>query len=672
MRSYLPILVFFVLPCLHIYAQEAGQTVDTLKIEEVLINATRSAVNDPVTFQTIKQNEIIEVHAGQDPSVLLQQLSPSIISYSDAGTDIGNYAQFRLRGISQNRINITLNGVPLNDMIDQGVYFSNFSDFGSSLQSIQIQRGVAASNVGVASYGGAVNFESANIFNNDAGGRLQLTTGSFGTLRTSGEIRTGLMSNGIGAYGRISRTTTDGFKHHSGSDAYSIFGSIGYLGKKDVLKLTGFMGKTENDQSYLPVLLDDIDADPRTNYNHPNDTDDFEQELVQVQYARTLSALVSLDATLYYGGARGVFPFGIDNQTQFVFGLENDHYGFLSHLTFEQNNWTLSGGVQGYHFDRTNFEYIAPDVANPYARDFSQKQEISVFGKFKFQKEKMTVYTDLQVRSVELELTPDLAIGNDFNFSDNWVFANFVGGLNYQFNRQHSLYFSYGKSGREPTRTDILNGALLAEKVADFELGWRMKHKNIDLNANLFRMNFENEISQVGALVARSYMEVRKNVPQSRRSGAELTLQYQPGEKLGVTINGAYLSTNVTSFENGGEIFSNVQHIFSPKWIISPSVDLELFPALKMKISGRYVSDSFMELGNNNAFILPAHTILNTQFDFKVTDRWNLKLMLNNLFDKRYFTDGAPVDLDFDGLVEGPGYRIQPPRHFYLMFTVNI
>jgi len=180
-----------------------GQTKDSIDIEQVIILASRASDNDPVTIQNISAREINRLYNGQDPAVLLQQLSPSIISYSDAGTDIGNYAQFRMRGITQSRINVTLDGVPLNDMLDQGVFFSNFSDFANSVESIQVQRGVSASNVGVASYGGAINFESARVFGRDRGAELQMTTGSFGTLRTAAEVKTGLMDNGKNKYGRI-------------------------------------------------------------------------------------------------------------------------------------------------------------------------------------------------------------------------------------------------------------------------------------------------------------------------------------------------------------------------------------------------------------------------------------------------------------------------------------
>ena len=672
MRRASLLLLILVLSFIHLMGQEDIPMSDSIDVEEVFISATRASKSDPITFQNIPARKIEKIYAGQDPSVLLQQLSPSIVSYSDAGTDIGNYAQFRMRGMSQSRINVTLNGVPLNDMLDQGVFFSNFSDFGNSIESIQVQRGVGSSSVGVASYGGAINFESTNVFKGDASTELQLTTGSFGTLRTSAEIKTGRMKNNIGAYGRVSRTSVDGYKTHSASDSYSIFGSVGWAGDRDVIKLTGFMGKTQNDQSYLPVLLSDIDADPKTNYNHPNDTDDFEQELVQLQWNRSLTEDARLDATLYYGGARGVFPFAIDDETQFVFGLANDHYGFLSNFTYEIWNVSFRAGLQAYQFDRTNFEYVAPNVSNPYDRDNSSKSEVSAYGKVNYDMGDLSFYGDVQFRSVGIDLSPDEKLGTGLDLEESWFFINPVLGLNYKLNDQSQAYLSIGRSGREPTRSDIRNGVTKEEYATDLELGWKYNDKKWAVGANLFHMKFDDEISSVGALQSQSYMEIRQNVADSRRSGLELQLGYKSSDALGFSLNGAYMSTHVSEFNNGTETFTDVEHIFAPKLVFRPQLEYKMSNTLEFVVSGRHVSSAFMELANIPSFNLPAHTVVNAQVNVAITSNAHMNIMLNNLTNQRYFTDGAPVDLDFDGIVEGPGYRIQPPRHIYVMFTLKL
>jgi iron complex outermembrane receptor protein len=217
-----------------------------------------------------------------------------------------------------------------------------------------------------------------------------------------------------------------------------------------------------------------------------------------------------------------------------------------------------------------------------------------------------------------------------------------------------------------------LNGVLQEESVQDLEIGWRYKSSNWKINANLFHMGFNNEISQVGALVEQSYMEIRQNVPHSQRCGVELALGFEPSQKVAVLLNGAFMQTNVEIFENGQEVFKDVSHIFAPKWVIYPQINVMVSEQLGLSLSGRHVSSSFMELANISSFALPSHTVLNTSVDIAFNEKASMSLQLNNIFNQQYFTDGAPVDLDYDGIVEGPGFRIQPPRHFYLMFTLSL
>ena len=668
-----------------------ASSMDTIDLENITVRATRAQKKDPLTYLTIASAVIREIHIGQDPSVLLERLSPSILSYSDAGADIGNYVQFRMRGMDQTRINITLNGLPLNDMIDQGVFFSNFSDFSNGLGSIQIQRGAGTSSNGVASYAGSVNFLSPPIFKADPGAEIEILTGSFGTLRTTGKINTGVMPNDFAMFTRISKTKSSGYKIHSGSDSYSFFFSGGYLGDHEVIKLTAFAGKTQNDQSYLPVLLSDISLDPRTNYNSPNDTDDFEQELIQLQYGKAFNSRLSTSTSLYYGGARGVFPFGLDNTTQLVFGLSNAHYGFNTNWTYLSPRWEFNGGLHTYTFRRQNKNYTAPNISNPDYIDHTQKDEVSIFGKVNYDLGNVNLYVDGQMRHVNLNFKTEqiLSFGGTvpsggIDQSRDWTFINARIGLNMDLTEQSTAYISFGRTGREPTRTDILQGdgssinefnffsilddqIVRREIVNDLEIGWRHTSRTLDIAVNYFFMKFKDEISQVGALADRSYVPLRQNVPSSNRTGIEIQSSYAAFQNLSFGLNASLLNTNVDEFEDTQGVFNNINHIFSPKIIFSPGLKYDIGQAISLDLTARYVSSSFMELSNDVDFTLPAYFLLNTRIDIDLAEKLGLSLMVNNVFDQLYFNDGAPVDINFDGQVEGPGYRIQPRRNYYVM-----
>jgi len=595
--------------------------------------------------------------------VLIQRLSPSIVSYSDGGTDIGNYSQFRMRGMDQDRINITLNGVPLNDMVDHGTYFSNFSDFGNSVESVQIQRGAGATQRGLASYAGALSFESINLFG-EGSAEAQLTLGSFGTFRTAGELSTGRLENGLGFYGRMTRTETDGYKYNSGSDSYSFFFSGGKIGTYNMIKLTAFSGKTQNGQSYENVPLSIIEMDPRTNYNDLNDIDDFEQNMVHLQYAQFVSDDVTLSANAYYNSAGGVFPYTWAGD-QYMYGLENDHYGAFVNLDKDLNNGKLSFGVHGYTFDRVNFEYISPTVTAPYDRDYTDKDEISAYGKYSTDIDALSFNANIELRSIAMKRKGDIDLGNDLNDENDWTFINGGVGANYSLSNGSNAYLSIAHTNREPTRSDIRNGVTESESVLDFELGWKLDKSRIKADINAFAMYFNNEISKIGALEERSYMEIRQNVDQSSRVGVEAILDYQLTDKVYANLNMAWMNSNINEYDNGNSVFTDVQHIFTPNWVISPSIRAEFSDKVAIGINTRYVSDSFTELSNSNDFILPSHFILNGQVDISLSKNVSATFMLNNITDVLYFTEGGPIDLDWDGNVDEMGYRIQPPRHFY-------
>ena len=207
----------------------AQDSLRNIKLDEVYVIGVRARSEDPVTKLNINRAQIERIDYGQDASLHLQTLSPSIVTYSDAGSNFGNYMSFRLRGMDQDRVNVSLNGVPLNDMLDQGVYFSNFADFSNSIESVQIQRGVGTSANGISSYAGSINYESISLYKEEASSQIRFSGGSFGSLGISAEAMTGKSEKGFSAYARASRLRSQGFKDYSGSDAHSFFFSGGYL-----------------------------------------------------------------------------------------------------------------------------------------------------------------------------------------------------------------------------------------------------------------------------------------------------------------------------------------------------------------------------------------------------------------------------------------------------------
>ncbi|MEQ9229143.1 MAG: TonB-dependent receptor [Cyclobacteriaceae bacterium] len=650
-----------------------------INLAEIAVTAVRASASSPVTSQNIDRKEIQGIDFGQDASLTLEGLSPSIITFSDAGTSFGNYHQFRLRGIDQTRINITLNGVPLNDMMDQGVFFSNFSDFSSSMESIQVQRGIGISTNGTASYAGSVSYESFDIFKEESVYRATATAGSFGSFGLKGEAFSGIGENGWGTYFRASRLNSDGYKRNSGSDAHSFYLSTGKQFENSLVRLTAFSGRAQNQQAYSPVLLADIQNDPRTNYFPSKDQDDFRQELIQLQYGAQKGS-TSFNVTGYYGGARGYFPFTFGDQ--FIYSLQNTRYGALANVTFVMNQGQLTGGIHAYQFDRINESATVSTLNTPYYSDTSDKKEFSQFWKWEQDIGNFTLLVDAQFRAVEMSFASDTLTkyAGERVATRKEEFINPKVGLTYRLGRQSNVYASFGRTGREPTRVDLMQGAfdgveswnyqaftdksmVKSEFVNDLEMGYRYASKNFNISVNGFYMAFENEISQVGGLVENSYFALRQNVKNSQRMGLELDTDYSLENGLSFGLMATYMRTKVDEFDTGTDVLKNVEHVFAPKTMVLPSAQWTN-KVLTVGLDARLVSESFMELSNDPEYVLPAYTVLNMQVAYNLSDKISLRARINNLLNELYFTDGAPVDVEFDGTPEGPGYRVQAPRNF--------
>ena len=674
--------------------------IPSMVLEEVVVKSIRADRKQPVAQTTFQRPEILSEYWGQDATLNLERMVPSILTHSESGSNFGNYSLMRLRGIDQTRINITLNGVPLNDMVDQGVFFSNFPDFTNNVQSVQVQRGVGTSTNGTASYAGSVSYETTRINTADPSGSLAFTAGSFGSLRASAAISSGLVLDKFAFSARFTKSYSDGYKYHSGSNGESLFFSAGYFGEKDLVKLNILRGQNRNELAYLPVFIDDIRADPRTNYLDPGDEDDYSQSVYQFQHTHWFDPQLSLNTSIYYGNAGGDFPYGFDDGTgniiQLNYPLSNDHYGFMTSVSAASGSgWQVDAGLHLYEFKRTNEEGYLPDKANPYYSDHTNKDEISFFGKASRTFDRWHVYGDLQVRMVELEFEPDLAyLGAQGVNTDglevlerNWTFVNPKLGVRYQASNATSVFLSLGYSGREPTRSDILGAttinaynldvvlnenAVKAEYVTDLELGADFTFDDFQVQANLFFMDFNDEIAPTGEYITEGFVQLRQNIADSYRTGLEADWKWTPVEGLEIQAQTTYMRSKVKSFAPGDETetFEDVEHILTPKWLLNGKAEYAFGEFVTLGLSGRYVSESFLELTNQPDLVMPDFVVANLHLILQWRSH-QLDLRLNNLFDKLYFTNGAPVDVDFDGLYDGPGFMVQAPRNFFATLRLN-
>lgn len=615
------------------------------------IRATGVESGAPITQRVVGRAELESRYSGQEMPLLLTT-TPSITSYSDGGA-YSNYTYMRLRGIDQTRINITLDGVPLNDPEDQGVFFSNFPDFANSIQSVQIQRGVGTSSQGTAPYAGSVNFESIALARSTRGGEVQLGRGSFDTNRGSVEWQSGPLAERFAVYARLSSQQTEGYRHHSGNRSAGGFFSAGYFGDASTVKLTALSGVSRNQMAYLASPLDVIRADPRDNPLTEAERDRFTQSVVSLAATRLVGSSV-FSGTAYTVGAGGNYDVLIEDGL-WNFNLESRVTGGFANWSLQRGPWSASAGVHGNTYWRDHSLYIRPDLDTPLYLNTGHKREGSAFAKAGYQMGRATLFGDVQARRVWYRYEPDANAGIDER-RITWSFLNPKVGVTYEATPAVSLYASVGQNGREPARNDMFAGfdnldttnadfvgplsRVRPERVRDTEAGVTYRSPNIALTANLFSMDFRNEITPIGAL---SYigLPLRKNVRSSFRRGVEVDGRWRLTPRLAVAGNVTASHNRIAEYTDdaSGETYRDVEPLLTPRWVSNHSVEFSPGRSLRLVLDGRYVSRSYLSNTSDRRFTTPPAYAVDAAADWRVGDV-SFLAQLRNVTNARVYTGG--------------------------------
>ena len=612
-----------------------AQTNDTItKLDDIFISGIRSNKNTPVSTKNVYRKEIQKTSQSTEMSSYLTK-TPNVTMSSDNGSAFG-YTYFRLRGIDQTKINMTLNGTPLNDPEDQGVFFSNYPNFLDNVQSLEVQRGVGTSTNGVSSFAGSINFNTPSGI--DKGGDVKLTVGSFNTSKLTASYSTGLI-NKMSLYLNASTYKTDGFRERSGGNGGSIFLSGGYFGDRNKLKFTAFTGHSGNEMAWLAVAESDVKVNPKTNYNINDATDSFNQSFIQLEYNSVLNDKLNLSTSGFYNRLDGSYEW-VDHTVSRAMGTRNlslssNFYGAISNLSFKSDNDRLDFGLSANSY-RRNHNYQETDYFNPTNNNYGIKRELSSYVKYNHTFNNLILSVDLQVRHSDFDYYGNV----DFE-RVNWNFFNPKVGAVYNFNKSTNAYFSVGKSHREPTRTNMFGDKdylikyinVKPESVVNYELGINRSFNNLYLQVNVFYMDFKDEIALKGG-VTPSGVSLTESVDKSFRSGLELDLKYKVTSNLNIRYNYAFTYSKIV---NEDETFYN---ILTPKNISNLTVSYERNKFL-FELVGRSQSKSYLDLGNTSS--IGSFNILNGNIGYAFKS-YSIMLTLNNLTSEKYYTNGNLID----------------------------
>ena len=570
--------------------------------DEVVVSATRLAQYAPATFQNIDKQEIKELNLGQDLPFILQN-TPSLVATSDAGAGVG-YTSMRIRGSDQTRINVTVNGIPINDPESQSVFWVNMPDLSSSLSSIQIQRGLGTSTNGSGAFGASINMET-NTLEQKGGGTISNSFGSFNTRKHTLEFNSGLLKKGFAVEGRLSDIASDGYVDRAESSLRSYYLAGGYYGEKTIVKAITFSGNQQTYQSWNGAPQSRIENDVEgmlefaanegftsaetqnllnsgrtyNYYTYDNQIDRYEQTHYQLHVVHELAPDLKLTAAGHYTKGSGYFEeykarqkfknYGMANP---IIGndtitrsdiirrrwLDNDFYGGTFSLNYKKNNhnFTLGGGAHFYrgdHFGEIVWAEVSTtiDHLQEYYRNEADKNDISIYGKWDYTLKDWSFMADLQVRSVNYKTHGIDKNRIYFDINADYLFVNPKIGARYRLDNRSSIYAYMGRGNREPVRKDFVEGpddsVPQHETLNNVELGYTLRDEKFILNVNGYFMDYKNQLVLTGEL-NESGGSVRRNVDNSYRAGVEMDGTYMFIPQLGVNVNAAFSQNKIKHF----------------------------------------------------------------------------------------------------------------------------
>ena len=705
----------------HLFSQE--KVIDTIQgrkqdLNEVVVQSIRVKYSSPISHSNISKAELSLRNLGQDLPILLNFL-PSIITTSDAGNGVG-YTGIRIRGVSPQSTNITINGIPFNDPESHGTYWVNLPDFTSSIESLQVQRGVGTSTNGSGAFGASVNILTDAVSQN-AYTEISNSVGSYNTFKHTIKFSTGKINDAFELSGRLSKIDSDGYIERAFSDLKSYFIQGSYVHGNTFIKALTFGGHEKTYQSWFGVTKEQILENRRQNpYTYKNEIDNYKQDHYQFHWNEKINDRWSTNIGLNYTYGRGYFEQFRENDLVKTYGgivesdvdangielgttdlirrrwLDNNFYFLNASANYKRSklNMTFSSSYSTYNGDHFGEVIWARkfgkdnSVRDRYYDGNGVKTDFSIFGKASYLlNNNLEFYGDLQVRNVGYKttgLTSDLV---NMIIDKSYKFFNPKFGLSFKLNSNSIIYGSYSRANREPSRSDYeSNINIRPEQLNDFELGWRYMKNGLKFNVNSYYMLYNEQLVLTGALDDVG-TPIRTNSGSSYRIGIEADAQIMLSNFFTVNSN-ITLSSNknkqILSLIDGKIFdFGKTDISFSPEFITSNTIIYIPKDNFRLSLLSKYVGMQYM--GNTDSINskLDSYFVNDISVSYQInTNRFFKSILIsgliNNVFDVEYVSNGYYYTYDdtwsIPGQVktlDGAGYYPQATRNFFFGLTLK-
>jgi iron complex outermembrane receptor protein len=700
--------------------------------EEVVIKGTRAGNRTPVAQSNVDMNTIKKNNSGVDLPYILS-LTPSLVETSEAGNGVG-YTNMRIRGTDASRINVTIDGIPLNDAESQQVFWVDLPDLASSVSNIQVQRGAGTSSNGSGAFGGTVNIQTKSP-ENIPFAEISGSLGSFNTRKNTATIGTGLLGDKVSFIMRYSDLQSDGYIDRTFSKNNSLFMSGVYNTTKSRLKANIILGKERTGISWNGVPIEILSTNRRYNSSgeytdengikqyYKNETDNYTQNHFQLFYSLNINRELFLTTAFHYTYGEGYYEQYKEDEALNIYGMppvviggyeinasdlvrrkwmKNDFYGVVYSLNYRKNNVeaTIGGGLNRYdgdHFGRVIWMRYAgkSEIDYQWYLNNSVKDEFNIYGKVNFSiTDRLSFFADMQYRNINYSMNgfdDDSVLLMQHHIFD---FINPKTGIFFTINQKQDAYLSFSVANREPARANYQDAAgdekatPKPETLNDFEAGYNLRADKITVNANLYYMLYHDQLVPTGELSNVGY-PIMTNVGKSYRTGIELTLGMKPADFINWNLNLTLSKNRIIGFVEYYNDYNTID--WSPEYkskqpadvdiAYSPSVistsDIIIIPVKKAEIHfvSKYVGHQYFDNTQSSARSLKPYFVNNMRFDYefelKKIKSIDLQFFVNNIFNSLYENNAYGGNWYEDGVEKTWAYYF-PQAGINYMLSLNL
>ena len=686
-----------------------AMTTDSMMEDEIIVSASRIGEKTPLTYSEISSKELRKSNQGTDLPFLLQN-TPSVIVTSDAGTGIG-YTSMRIRGSDLTRINVTLNGVPINDAESNLVYFVDLPDIASSVDNIQIQRGVGNSSNGAAAFGASINIKTDEQ-TTEPFARLSSSIGSFNTLKNTINFSTGRDSNGFNFNGRISKINSEGYIDRAYSDLFSYQLSASWSNENNFVKFMIMNGEEQTYQAWNGCPKDSLNTNPTFNpagimYDkngnfvgyYENEIDKYNQIYYQLHYAHSFSHNLTMTASVFLTTGKGYYENYKNDKKLVSYGLQplligdtiidrlnliqqkwldNKFYGLNINLNHKTNKFDFNYGgswnkYDGDHYGIINWAEYAVPLNYKWYENNGRKEYYNIYISSNYELNSyLNIFAEMQYRHIRYDLNGIHDDLNDISQKHIFNFWNPKGGVFYTINDKNSSYFSVAYSNREPNRDIYTDGdeiqreKVTHEKLIDYELGYSFRNRKTSINTNLFYMDYKDQLVMTGEInnVGNTIM---MNVDKSYRFGIEGSFAYQANRYFGLDFNIALSQNKIIDFIDYTDLYDEDWNYlgqsttnlgttdisFSPNIISGLNLRVSPVKNLDIVFQEKYVGRQYIDNTSSLSRSLDPHFISNVNFNYEWKQQLfktlNFNLAINNIFNSKYCSNSWVYRADVGG-----------------------